>query len=384
MVYKKYYRLLFLFLFSVLFSCKENIKKSSDITDIVIDPSDIKESYDINEDYAGDIELIPLETTDESLIARISKVIFSNGKYYILDRKSSSVLLFDSKGKYLSKLSKKGQGPDEYTRLNSFTVVNDTLWVSDDNRRLLIGYDKDFKMIKRINLWEHISADHIAYSKEHILLADNWSGFKDKNIQLGMYDIKNDKVEGLLYVPKISNKVAMFKKPSQLSLYRGTDLFIYSYCDSIFQIEDHKAIPKYKLAFKERYKDLKYSIEEIMAPKNKDIIKGLQDIKQMGEYILLGYADNRKFVTAMYNKKNNKSQVYRHLTNSNYGNIKLYQYSCYIGDEYLISFYESNKFKKSIPNLDKIKNSEYKDRLNKVISSLKPDDNPVLVKFNAQ
>ena len=65
-----------------------------------------------------DIKKISLEFTDESIIGRIEKVIYQNDHLIVLDGSSDNkVLIFDSKGKFIRKIGRKGQGPGEYTRI---------------------------------------------------------------------------------------------------------------------------------------------------------------------------------------------------------------------------------------------------------------------------
>jgi hypothetical protein len=74
------------------------------------------------ENYFNSIDIIPLETTPESLIWEIKKIFFIDSGVYIFDGKQSQVLLFDNKGKFISKIGKKGRGPGEYIHIQDFTI----------------------------------------------------------------------------------------------------------------------------------------------------------------------------------------------------------------------------------------------------------------------
>ena len=92
----------------LIFGCKTNINEGT-----VIDFGNLQNMG--MSQVIGDYELIPLETTDESLIGFIDKIEFYDDKIYILDRFfGSSVFVFSKEGKFLSKLSRKGRGPGEY------------------------------------------------------------------------------------------------------------------------------------------------------------------------------------------------------------------------------------------------------------------------------
>lgn len=78
-------------------------------------------------DLVESIMLIPLETTDESLIKDIHKLKVRDGKFYFTNG-NKSVLVFDKDGKFLlSTASRVGQGPEDYYWAFSVDVANDGL-----------------------------------------------------------------------------------------------------------------------------------------------------------------------------------------------------------------------------------------------------------------
>jgi hypothetical protein len=73
-------------------------------------------------DYFQSIELIPLETRNESLIGQIRKILYYNDRYYTQDRQQHIVHVFDKNGKFLFKIDKRGQGPGEYPFLDDIYI----------------------------------------------------------------------------------------------------------------------------------------------------------------------------------------------------------------------------------------------------------------------
>ncbi len=59
-------------------------------------------------DYFRSIELIPLETSSDVLIAGIMKMIVYQDKYYALDKNQCIIFVFDETGKFLYKIGKRG------------------------------------------------------------------------------------------------------------------------------------------------------------------------------------------------------------------------------------------------------------------------------------
>ena len=73
-------------------------------------------------DYFRFIELIPLETSQDVLIADITKIILHQNIIYVLDQKQSIIFVFDQKGEFLLKIDKKGQGPGEYSSVQDINI----------------------------------------------------------------------------------------------------------------------------------------------------------------------------------------------------------------------------------------------------------------------
>ncbi len=134
---------------------------------IKINISAIKDSIVFSDDKL-DIVYIPLETNDKSLIGRIDK-IYSDTAIYVLDSKlSQSLFVFDKHGKFISKISARGQGPGEYTTPLDFMVSkkNKNVWILDLNQKKAICYENFvFKTEKKIPT----SINSIIETKENII-----------------------------------------------------------------------------------------------------------------------------------------------------------------------------------------------------------------------
>jgi hypothetical protein len=301
-----------LFLFLILCSCSQN-KIVSDLIEIHIDPSKVEEAYDISNDVEPEWDIVALETTDDCLITDINRIEYQNSKYYVFDKTGNSVFIFDSTGKFMSKLYKKGAGPDEYLGLDAFCVEGKNIWVADGNIRHLICYDENLKMTDRFSTLEIMGVYDMKYHNGNIYMANNWFGGKEKNTQFATYNTQTKEVTELLYVPTIDEKAALWTKGSQLAQSGSSCLFTHSYCDTIFQIDDEGFKPKYRMIFSERYKDIPKPIEEYMDPNNSHIITGIEDIKQTQNRIFLGYLDERELMSAIYGKESKTCKVYPYL-----------------------------------------------------------------------
>lgn len=73
-------------------------------------------------EIASETEYIPLETSDNILIGNIEKLIVWKDRYYIWDNLTETIYCFDINGKYINRLYRKGEGPEEYASISDFEI----------------------------------------------------------------------------------------------------------------------------------------------------------------------------------------------------------------------------------------------------------------------
>ena len=89
-------------------------------------------------EFAANVEYIPLQTMESSLIGGIrGKVINKEKRIYI--QSGEEIMCFDMDGEYLFKLQNRGRGPEEYTFLRDFDVSSDNKFLTIlSNSKLLV------------------------------------------------------------------------------------------------------------------------------------------------------------------------------------------------------------------------------------------------------
>lgn len=106
----------------LLFSCNEQRSKR------IFDENTINSSVVVNSmsccdtNYIQSSRCIALETTDESLLAKISSLQEHKGDFYIYDNKINRVLRFDKDGLFVCRYGRRGGGPGEYVSVSGFYV----------------------------------------------------------------------------------------------------------------------------------------------------------------------------------------------------------------------------------------------------------------------
>ena len=99
-------------------------------------PVDLKEDYLDISPLIDSVVLIPLEATDQSLIGNIDKIICTDDRFYILDKRTSkNLFVFDHQGKFIRCIGQAGRGPGEYLEPSDFVVYPKENLIIVTNRR---------------------------------------------------------------------------------------------------------------------------------------------------------------------------------------------------------------------------------------------------------
>lgn len=139
-------------------SCKksgtlQNVVLSDSLFQLItVDPDDIdqkKRSY-ISE-ISDEVEYIPLQSGDSILIGEIKKIIVKDSIYYIWDNLAETIFCFNSEGKFISRICKQGEAPDEYLRISDFTInlKNGNIIIYSDMSKCFYEYTKSGKLVGR-------------------------------------------------------------------------------------------------------------------------------------------------------------------------------------------------------------------------------------------
>lgn len=95
-----------------------------EVSKIHIDPSQASESIKLS-DLVDSLYYVKLENGEEALMGRVIEVILRPKYIYAIDAAQRAVLVFDWEGRFVAKLDKSGDGPDEYNRMEG-------VWVDDE------------------------------------------------------------------------------------------------------------------------------------------------------------------------------------------------------------------------------------------------------------
>ena len=75
------------------------------------------------------IELIPLETDSEHLVGGVTDLTIAGDSYIVMDLINNNIFRYSADGKFLGRIGQKGNGPEEYIRINDIQYRDGNLCV---------------------------------------------------------------------------------------------------------------------------------------------------------------------------------------------------------------------------------------------------------------
>ncbi|QZT36326.1 6-bladed beta-propeller [Halosquirtibacter xylanolyticus] len=366
-------------------SCHEKQVDSTEIIEIDV----MKASRVKMKDIFSKIELIPLETSENSLIEESRSTIgFNkvNDRYYIGDRKQKNVIVFGANGKHLySSNQRLGRGPEEFPELYRYLV-------RDDNGNIIIyagfmsklfEYDIDGNFIDKYNVPKLYTTNKMmAISKDTIAFYCSTPRKNDNSIvqnALVFYSLRGEKI-----IKKIDSiyQDGMAAQTNRNCFQRFNDSISFNHnfpSNEIYRIDPNslEVTCKYRLDFGEYNwnsdKGKKIGVNII----SKYIRENCKNMVMVGtklensEYLIVMYSFKGQSNVLFYNKKSKRIAIKENPVRTKELLLRL----DYIDEEYIYGLCTP----KGVRNL--ISPDLLDDSLLAVLDSIKMSDNPIVVKY---
>lgn len=366
-----------------IFSCKEKERDVPQIEILSVDLSQIKSKGNFD-DYFSSSEIIPLETTSESIISSIDRISIYNNIIFVLDGSLNSVFIFDFKGKYLRKIYNVGRGPYEYDSLMDFAIDEKSnylvLYCDRPYKLLVYKTDGQFLFEKRLsNLYSNIAA-----KSESVLLLN-----RDSDRDYMFYDFKfGDLTKNKFVETKKRDRLfEKFKLPYPNIVTDEKIRISFPYSEIIYEYDNHTVKPKYLVDFGSN------KLPDNVFDRGMDFIELFDYAEDNGYgFGISNFRENNNYITfsfgvqnlVIYSKKEKKANIFK-LFMSSRDQIPFFNYFAHDGnDNKLISVYQAGLFKSQ---MEIYKNEgEPWERIPDYIKNITHDiderDNPILVIYN--
>ena len=186
-------------------SCGDANQKTSDIPQIDVHTSYAEKEICLQD--VAEISYIALETTDENVYQGGVNSL-TDKRVVVQDSRNNRLLFFDRQGKYLCSISRKGQGPEEYSMMFNALVDWDKeeVFVFDSANKIMV-YSLDGTFKRKLSFDLHLG-QHDAYIWSDGQLISYQNGNRDKDGNLIPYQpivliSKTDgKLDSLSYIKK--------------------------------------------------------------------------------------------------------------------------------------------------------------------------------------
>lgn len=390
---------IFLVLLSVLItSCvnnNENRNKSKSNIDRLTFTND--ENNPLDEIHYKAANIIALETNDESLLSGIMEVRPYLSYLYILNN-SGTLFVFDTNGKFVNQVGRKGNGPDEYLKLSSFFINKDEdrIVVIDDFKNKMYNYDLTGNFVNSNSTSPSIKySNYSMMTKEGNVLLNYLVNFENneayslidgedftKNVYLKSY--APIEVEGYLY---------SFSSHPMSESSDGKINFIMPLCDTIFEYSNRQYYPKYVVdasnimvdreLFKTNTTDIGASYPSMLSKYGRDgYFTGFNGIFETNEHILLKYRYNG-FLSGFYiaNKKSLEGDYYSIAIPEHPTKIPFY-FIVGSNDNEFIGTVNAPDMISMYDDLQKNASDETLSSLKKAVDRLEEESNPCLIFYS--
>ncbi|MDL2265933.1 6-bladed beta-propeller [Parabacteroides sp. OttesenSCG-928-G21] len=341
---------------------------------------------------ASSVEYIPLETTDDCLLAAdILQIEFIDDEIFLCD--GYYIYRFNKQGRFLKKIGKHGQGPGEYRQIITSFILNKnnkTITVFDNlGKRSFIVYTTDGDYVKEYK--SEFTGGEKRYLTNDLYLVYN-SSFHYTNTK-GTYghDLilmdDNGKIRHKYkYTMPEGRRYGVMIYPAIFYFFQGKMIYKNPFDEIIYSVNEKDKTPLYVFDLG-RYDDLKDEEDfTITLDRNgTPIVKSNASAKE--RLAIYRLSETEQYLYIVYNKGNDsfrgvfdksKLQFYNIYTDNTYGITddinKGFHFWPILGIQHdtMIDYKRAHEFKELNPN-------KVEEKLRRVINDLDEEDNPVII-----
>lgn len=361
----KYYIIAFAVLLST--SC-DKLNDNGKVFHVDLDRNHTVSIYDVFDH----VEIIPLETTNQSIFSSALFINRAFDTYFILDTKLRSLFAFDDNGGFKFKISDYGQGTDEYLHLAGYNINkhDSTIELIDPIKKTLNIYTLDGVFKSKVKLPTLPSGTyHQMYDVDDDLVA--FTAFSEMGRVIYYSRSKNE-------VISYNQKTFFDFTPNPIEITQNGK-FIRAYENDVYELKSTGLEKAYSWDFGKYKNDLSLLVdfptepEEVMEY-NMKLIRG-----EVMSYCLMMQFDNSKYAYLYIQKDGKFYNVLYNKQNDNYEKFEKFEEGVgflplYMNDEYIIGA-------TGVDINNTIKAELLSEEDNMKLSNYKDDDNCMLVKY---
>lgn len=319
--------------------------------------------------------IIPLETSELSILGEIEKIIKRDGFIYVKSR-NRPLALFDEKGRFIHNIGKIGSGPEDYSMLADFDINNKEIYILTINK--IQVYDLEGNWIRTVPLDLNASGIRLTDDKMLIFALGN------ENV-IHLLDNSGQKMKSLL------------KRNQALRICRNISFVKYgNYI--LFPMGRSNDILAYDTSGNGVFKKISYlSSGQLSNEEESDFMENNQSYKK--ELDNLGFFDgmitDNTHVIVPFIKK---GKVTLWIKNIRTSQIQAYELSSLKNDltfssthsffldnmeskDAFLTYVMPYKLKEYLQKTQHQEKNQHYERLNKVMENCEDEGNPILIEY---
>ena len=319
--------------------------------------------------------IIPLETSELSLLGKIEKIIKRDGFIYVKSR-NRPLALFDDKGRFIHNIGKIGSGPKDYSMLADFDINNKEIYILTINK--IQVYDLEGNWVRTVPLDLNASG---------IRLTDN---------KMLIFALGNEHVIHLLDKSG-QNIKSLLKRNQALRLCRNISFVKYgNYI--LFPMGRSNDILAYDNSENGVFKKISYlSSGKLSNEEESDLMVNNQSYKK--ELDNLGFFDSmitdnthvivpfkKKGKIILWIKKIKTSQIQAYELSSLRNDLTFSSTHSIFkdnleGEDAFLTYVMPYKLKEYLQKAQRQEKNQYYGRLNEVMENCEDEGNPILIEY---
>ncbi len=187
---------------------------------------DLTKNQDVSVfDVFSEVKVIALETSDNYLINDITRIVYHNKRYYILDQRSQQIFCFDENGGFVYKIDSQGRGQGEYHHITDFSI--------DENNQQMVVLDPALQRVHFFDLAgnflssRNVHSDKVLGLNRVYPLSDSILLFISvTNENLLFYSLKEEKIVYADYAYDVPSTLHVFSPKNNVFFYENKVLFL--------------------------------------------------------------------------------------------------------------------------------------------------------------
>ncbi|MDR1371595.1 MAG: 6-bladed beta-propeller [Dysgonamonadaceae bacterium] len=294
---------------SFIFGCSNRKGNNMASEVIIVNPTTAEEYINLSE-IADSVHCIRLRVDSGDVMGRVNEILIKQKYIYATDVTQQQIFVFDKAGKFVTKLAKNGNGPDEYNWLGAFFVDDEEKYIEIIPNDIFKYSNISFELVEKTPFPKLIynscrRKDGIYYFAPQQI--DNTVNGERTNAELLIVKGKND--VKVLFDKHIETNNSYFSGNGECfaTNNRGEIFFSTMYDNTFYKLDSDTAYPVLSVDFG------KYGMNNsfIRDKSTTEQMKYIENMKGLASFPVLNMNDDRIMAFSYFFKEKDSQVLFR-------------------------------------------------------------------------